>query len=1010
MVSPEINPMLDTKSIFVHLSFFAFLISFFADCSKSLANDDGTFNSDVAPILIKRCVECHNATESSGGLDLTKAKSFQEGGDSGEELFNSKLEENYLLDRIVSGEMPPEERGVSKKLPLNEVAAIKKWIRAGAKWPVDRELDLYEFTNEVRGGRDWWSFQPIKSHSVPIAKSSGTKAANPIDAFVIDQHQKKGLSFAPTAPKTRIFRRLTFDVTGLPPDYNDMEKFVRNKDPDAYSQMVDKLLGSPRFGENLGRDWLDLVRYADTNGYERDADKKFAWKYRDYVIESFNSDKPFNEFVMQQLAGDQMTPLAEQNVVATTMLRLGTWDDEPNDKLEYKYDRLEDLIHVTSTAFLGLTVKCARCHDHKFDPIPQTDYYRVATMFWPGDLIGNSSEKVKGFDAFGWTDQTSSPTPVHLLKKGNPRDLGQVVRPGFLSVMKPLDRDFEAIRMIGADADPDALPNTGRRLEFAKRLVDPKNPLVARVTVNRIWQHYFGYGLVRSVNNFGYKGELPTHPKLLDWLANELIRNQWNMKPIHRLILMSQTYRQDSVHPEASKMLTIDPLNKMLWRMNRRRLKAESIRDTFLALSGDLNLQMQGRGFTPEVSEEALEGLSRQAGAWNASPKDQQARRGAYMYVKRSLIPPLIANFDFADSTRPCGQRDFTIVAPQALALMNNRFVHDQSSRFASRISKLSTSKSEKVRFAMRLAFGREPSNNEIKDAVEFIAHQQQEFESQRKANQIAEQELKQESNVRQNLSGLPVKELKLHLDAGRNLVADKAGNVLRWTDRSRNVFAVPVSNRSSPKLLSKAMDNQPAIAFNGIDQFLEINSQVLDSAEFTIVLVGHDTKQTGSREFFSNWNRNGNSTSSVFLGLTDGRAVRFSDQFRVAGPVSVRPFLMTAITAKNKLAVYIGRRKIGQRNSGLADRKLDTKYVLGTQGNFGSEYLKGWLAEILVYDRAISDHELESIWNTMEAKYPSIATKKPDAEKEVRRTPESLAFASFCHVLFNSNELIFVD
>ena len=965
---------------------------------KMTAIGEDSFERHVAPILIKRCVECHNQTESSGGLDLTNRKSFRSGGDSGEELFNPVVEENYLIDRIVSGEMPPEERGTSKRLPDSEIGELKKWIRDAATWPADRELDLYEFTNEVRGGRDWWSFQPIQAYPTPGSSLSNSAFHNPIDAFVFDQHKKNGLNFAPVASRERIFRRVSFDVVGLPPTAEDLEQFAHDETPDAYSKLVDRLLSSPRFGEHVGRDWLDLVRYADTNGYERDAEKKFAWKYRDYVIESFNSDKPFDQFIMQQLAGDQLSPLKEENIVATTMLRLGTWDDEPNDKLEYKYDRLEDLIHVTSTAFLGLTVKCARCHDHKFDPIPQIDYYRAATIFWPGDLIGNTDEKVKGFDAYGWTDRTASPDPVRLLKKGNPRDLGDVIEPGFLSVIKLLDTPFASPSSNDVDS--------GRRFEYANRLINNKNPLVARVIANRIWQHYFGYGLVRSVNNFGYKGDLPTHPKLLDWLASELIRNNWNMKPIHRLILLSRTYQQDSVHPEAKRMFAVDPLNQFLWRMNRRRLKAEAIRDTFLVLSGDLNFQMGGRGFTPDVSEEALEGLSKQAGALSASTFDQQSRRAAYMNVKRSLVPPLIANFDFADSTRPCGQRDLTIVAPQALALMNNHFVHEQSSRFADRISSQSQDIKESVSTAMRFALGREPSTNEIRNAVEFVKEQKQTFEITRKADRL----LSQAANSKKAPLELPTERMKLHLEAGKNLVMDEAKKILRWSDKKRNVFATPASQRLAPNFLLNALDQHPAVEFNGVDQFLEINAQVLESAEFTIVFVGHDNNQTGSREFFSNWNRNGNSTSSVFLGLTDGRSVRFSDQFRAVGPVGQRPFLMSAVTSKSRLSLYIGRNEIGHRRTGLSDRKLDTKYVLGTQGNFGAEYLKGWLAEIIVYDRALSKRELESVWGVMEAKYPSITTENSSTQKAVEQTPETLAFASFCHVLFNSNELIFVD
>lgn len=978
-----------TKPLFVgaplNLAIYLLLLSSVSIACSQDRKSHEFFEDKVAPILIKRCLECHNASDPCGDLNLSSHKGFLQGGESGEDL--TQFDQNTLIEKVESGEMPPEEKGVSRELDESEKDILRQWIRRGAQWPSNRQLDLYEFTNEVRGGRDWWSFQPIKRPPIPRNKFLD----HPLDAFVYQKQVEQKLGFNRPATKSRWFRRVTFDVTGLPPSQTDLELFEKDSSPDAYEKLVDRLLASPRFGEHHGRSWLDLIRYGDTNGYERDAEKPFAWKYRDWVIDALNSDKPFDLFAMQQLAGDQMKPTAYDNVVGTTMLRVGTWDDEPNDKLEYKYDRLEDLIHVTSTAFLGLTVKCARCHNHKFDPIPQEDYYRLGSIFWPGDLMGNKSELVKGYEVFAWQDVSRELEPIRLLKKGNPRQPLNELDPGFLSVIKELDTKFAN--------DLRVTPDTNRRLEFAKRMVSRKNPLFARVIVNRIWQHYFGRGIVRTTNNFGYKGELPTHPELLDWLAGELIAHDFNLKPIHRLILTSRTYRQDSVpNADAAYAKQVDPQNRFLWRMNRKRLSVESIRDTMLVNSGQINLQMGGRGFTPNVSQEALEGLSKRSSAWQPSDLAQQSRRGVYLFVKRSLIPPLLTTFDFADTTRPCGQRDLTIVSPQALALMNNAFVHAQSEQFALAVMKSADTIEERIVRAWSIALARQPTPEEIRWAKEHFVSQYVEF-SQNARSKDRHKKLKR----------FPEKNLVFHLAADKGITKDAESRITEWKDIRKQWKAVPTNESYAPVWRAEVVDGKPVVSFNGVDQFLEVNRQVLEQDEYTIVVVGHDENPSGHREFFSNWNANGNSTSSVFLGLTTGRLVRFSDQFRSTNAVPSGPFILSAVSSDQGGQIYAGRQLIGQRQTGLTGRNLKTKYVIGTQGNFGHEFQNGWLAELLVFDRGLNEEELDSVWKTLEQKYPSIQTKQTTKPKFVR-SPELLALASLCHVLMNTNEMIFVD
>ncbi len=643
------------------------------------------FEQEIAPILIKRCLECHRGKDASGELVLSSHAGLLKGGTSGAVLSPGQPDDSYLLDLVSAGEMPPEKKGKPQPLPPAEVKLLRDWITAGARWPAQRELDLYEKTTDVRGGRDWWSLQPIKRPEVPNAAQQDT-ATNPIDAFILAKLEAASMQQAPQADRRTLIRRVYADVIGLPPSPAEIAAFVTDKSPDAYEQLVDRLLGSVHFGERWGRYWLDLVRFAETCGYERDQVKPKVWKYRDWVVKSLNEDKPYDQFVLEQLAGDELPDRDEQSVIATGFLRLGTWNDEPNDPQEYKYERLEDMVHATSSSFLGMTVKCARCHDHKFDPIPQMDYYRMAAAFWAGfieprdsKLLGGPKSEELGYDVFGWTDRAREPPPLHLLRKGDPHQPQEVVIPQQLSLVTYLDGTIQP--------PPQDAKTSQRRLQLARWITDPTNPLTARVMVNRIWQHHFGKGLVRTPNNFGFTGETPTHPQLLDWLADEFVQGGWKMKRLHKLMLMSQTYQQASVHPQQTIYEERDYENRLWWKANRRRLDAEAMRDAMLAVSGDLDLSVGGPSFRPTINPEALEGLSRKSNAWQASSLKEQNRRSLYIFTQRSLLVPLMTTFDFSDTTLPCARRDVTTVAPQALALLNNEFVHRQSTQIAKRVS-----------------------------------------------------------------------------------------------------------------------------------------------------------------------------------------------------------------------------------------------------------------------------------------------------------------------------------
>ena len=688
------------------------------------------FDKDVVPVLAARCLDCHSGADPKGDLDLTRAGAVL--GPKGA-VVAGKPDASTLWTRVVADEMPPK-----KPLTPEEKAVLKKWIESGAKWGTD-PIDPFATTTTKRAGRDWWSFQPLRRSEAPAVPNTKGPVTNEIDRFI---HAKLPPNWipAPPADARTLIRRAYFDLLGLPPSYDDVEAFAKDSSPAAYERLIDKLLASPHYGERWGRFWLDIARYAETCGYERDQVKPDVWKYRDWVIKAFNTDMPYNRFVLEQLAGDELPDASAATVTATGFIRLGTWNDEPNDPNEYKYDRLEDMVGATSTAFLGLTVKCARCHDHKFDAIRQTDYYRMASAFWAGyiepgprEQLGGPPAKALGHEGvFGWTDHGRDTAPIRLLKKGDPNRPGAIVEPGHLSAIPALDKPLTA--------PPTGAKTTTRRLQLARWITDPKNPLTARVWVNRVWQYHFGSGLVRTPDNFGFTGEKPTHPELLDALASDFMaggkgergepaggsfpQEAWTTKRLHKLIMLSATYRQSSIHPKQDEYAKTDAANRFWWRAERRRLDAEALRDALLAAGGNLKLNpIGGPSFAPEIPPGALEGLSTKSAAWKASPASEQGRRSVYIFAKRGLLPPLLTTFDLPDTTLPSCQRDVTTVPTQSLALLNNPFVHDQSTALAKRIGTTIEPKERVIR-AWRFALGRTPREAELSAALGHLEKQ----------------------------------------------------------------------------------------------------------------------------------------------------------------------------------------------------------------------------------------------------------------------------------------------
>ncbi|MCI0536834.1 MAG: DUF1553 domain-containing protein [Verrucomicrobiales bacterium] len=794
------------------------------------------FESRIRPVLAEHCFECHGSKNQQGGLRLDSRAAIFRGGENGPALLTGQSDESRFI-QAVKQLHPRSQAPRQKRLTARQVAELTEWIKAGALWPTENKTEVrrrqraeFEITEKDRA---YWAFQTVHRPLVPKIANRKSQIANPVDAFVLAELDKKGIQPNPPATKRELIRRAYFDLIGLPPSYEQVRAFEQDASPDAYERLLDLLLSLPQYGERWGRHWLDVVRFAQSTGYERDAEKPLAWRYRDYVIKAFNEDKPYDQFIKEQLAGDELPNATRDAIVATGFYRLGVYDDEPADKQMAVFDEFDDYVVTTGAAFLGLTLGCARCHDHKFDPIPQSDYYSLLAFF--RGIRGYDGEKITldggGFVPLAeaaqvrhWQEELASrlkpledkltaakaavtkeqavvktrqtaltrldeqvsiaaddgvkavllearerlqlllkesellaqrhtneqktiqeqidrikaekppwdwalavrevgaqPEPTHILVRGNPLSPGPEVQPGVLTVLG------------GEKPSPAAWPadatSSGRRRLLAEWIASSQNPLTARVLVNRAWKHHFGHGLVRTTLDFGRAGTPPTHPQLLDWLAAEFIDRDWSIKSLHKIIMLSDTYCRSS-NAANEQAASADPANDLLWRQNLHRLEAEAIRDTILSVSGRLNLKAGGRGFFPRLAGEVIAGASRPGLDWEISSEDEQARRSVYTFIKRTLLVPSLQSFDYSTTDSPLGERPTTTVAPQALMLLNDSFMEKQAVAFAERLRRESgENRSAQVRRAYQLALSREPSPRETGLALALIDKQARAFE-----------------------------------------------------------------------------------------------------------------------------------------------------------------------------------------------------------------------------------------------------------------------------------------
>jgi cytochrome c553 len=822
-----------------------FLFALSVSASLCRAETTLTFEKDVRPILKAHCTHCHGEEEKpKGGVDLRLRRFMDKALEDGKQvLVAGDPGKSEMVRLIRSGEMP--EKG--EKMPAAQLAILEKWIQQGAKTAKPEPLTLAPGSVISDEDREYWAFQPVKRPEVPTAVDA-TKVRTPIDAFLLQAMQGNGLSYAPEADRRSLIRRVTLDLTGLLPTPEEVDAFVADASPQAYEDLVERLLGSKSYGERWARHWLDVVGYADSNGFsEADSVRPHAWRYRDYVIRSVNDDKPWDEFIKEQLAGDELAgathdnyqqavldPKRRDQLTATAFMRMapdGTGDGPENPKLAAN-ETIAGQMKILTSSLMGLTVACAQCHDHRYDPITQADYYRLRAVFDPayhwqawrsptrrlyslytaeerakanaievqvGDINREAqamskrfldeifeveilklpeperepyrqaratpkdkqtpeqkalikkypsalalysldlydkkkqdevlakmaeaeklraTKPVEGF-VMALTEVKGQAQASHLFNRGDHEQPRQMLTPGELSIIaQPEIEPFKPAQASGG--------TTGRRLAYAQWLTSGKHPLVARVLVNRFWLHHMGRGIVNTPGDFGRQGELPTHPELLDWLADEFVKGGWKLKPLHRLIVSSSAYRQSSVNDASMRA---DPDNRLYARFKIRRLDAETLRDSMLAATNSLIHASYGppSGIGVDPSGRVVVGIDK--GTISAhkveSAGQDDFRRSIYVQVRRSKPLTVLDAFDAPTMVPNCEMRSQTTVAPQSLLLMNDTFVLENARRLADRLqAEFPDERRKQIARAWTLLYSTPASESDLARSLAYLEAQ----------------------------------------------------------------------------------------------------------------------------------------------------------------------------------------------------------------------------------------------------------------------------------------------
>lgn len=708
------------------------------------------FEKHVRPVLIARCFECHSsdAKKAEASLRVESRTALLAGGESGPAIVPGDPNKSLIIEAIRYGslEMPPKE-----KLTEEEITALVKWVELGAPWPSDDSPPV-DVVTEAESPRDWealralhWAFRPVQNVTPPPVLDQSWPRGD-IDRFILAQLEQAGLKPAPAASRRVLIRRAYFDLIGLPPTPAEVDAFVNDSQDDAFARLVDQLLESPHYGERWARHWLDVARYSDGLGGSSDGTAQpHAWRYRDWVIDALNRDLPYDQFVRLQIAGDLIEP--ENGAAATGFFALGpTYASDGGDPeaiAQAMSETLDDRVDTLCRGILGLTVSCARCHDHKFDPIPQLDYYSLAGVFNNTSVAIRSMSPKAVIDAYEQSQQqikdiesrrvareqelkkdgrqptpeelqelaqldaelsqlrtTAPPAPSmsHALVESGSTDMKLAVRGNLLRLGPVAPRRF--LRIISGASPANFAQGSGRQ-ELAQAITDPQNPLTPRVFVNRVWQHHFGAGLVRTPSNFGTLGEPPTHPELLDWLAANFMQRGWSTKWLHRQIMLSAAYQMSSQFDEHS--FNTDGDNRLLWRMSLRRLDVEAWRDALLAVSGDLDRTIGG------------------------PPADNIAvpRRTIYMQISRNgdQVQPdeFMRLFDFPAIRATVEQRTSSAAPQQYLFMLNNAYMLNRAELLSARLQREAPSESERITLAYRLLYGRLPSDSEQQLGLSYL-------------------------------------------------------------------------------------------------------------------------------------------------------------------------------------------------------------------------------------------------------------------------------------------------
>ena len=674
------------------------------------AGDDVFFESKIRPVLAETCFRCHGGEKTSGGLRVDSRAALLQGGDSGPALVAGMPERSLLIQALRhegdGPHMPPK-----KRLPPAVIADFDAWIKTGAPWPTSTPA----FKTGTEAARRHWAFQPVRAVKPPL--TSERDVLSPIDRFLAVKQREKNIHPVGHADRRTLLRRATFDLTGLPPTPREIESFLADSSPSAFARVVDRLLASPHYGERWGRHWLDVVRYADTAGETADYPVPDAWRYRNYVLDAFNRDKPYDDFIREQIAGDLLAeqlpkdapPSRRAESIAATGY-IGIARRFGFDPLKDHNLTIDDTLDTLGKSVLGLALGCARCHDHKFDPITAGDYYGLYGIFDSTRYPFPGSEKDKRpRDLVALLPSSKSPEYAYAVAEGSPHNVrihkrGDPDAPG-----AEAPRRF--LRVLGGQVVP---PGAGSgRLQLADWLTDPHNPLTARVMVNRIWQGHFGVGLVKTSNDFGTRGAPPTHPELLDYLAMRFVESGWSIKALHRLILLSDAYQRSGIHDAANAAL--DPDNTWLGQFPRRRLSAEEIRDAMLAVSGDLDAMPGGPHPFPDPKTWGFTQHAPFTAVYDHN------HRSVYLMTQRIKRHPFLALFDGADTSSSTGTRYTTTVATQALFFLNDPFVHARSASLAARLLKLPDDRTRLER-ATWLLYGRPATAKEVETSARFLA------------------------------------------------------------------------------------------------------------------------------------------------------------------------------------------------------------------------------------------------------------------------------------------------